>query len=274
MFEAKLQKASLLKKLIDAIRELVTDAPFDCSESAMSLQAMDGSHVALVSMRLGSGIFDTYRCDRTINIGLSTKNMATALKCAGNDDTCLIRYDENADDSVTLSFVDDKHRRKQDITMKLMDIDTEHLGVPDQKYSAIIEMSSNEFKKVMGDLSSFSDTVTITASKGQVVFESGAGESGQNVVTFNSDEEVRDDMSDDGDKKNETAVTITVTENVKLGFSVKYFNHFAKASSLSNRVRLSMTNRVPIVVEFGIEDDGFLKFYLAPKIDEDNEMED
>jgi hypothetical protein len=40
MFEAKLQKASLMKKLIDAIRDLVSDAPFDCSESAMSLQVI------------------------------------------------------------------------------------------------------------------------------------------------------------------------------------------------------------------------------------------
>jgi proliferating cell nuclear antigen len=38
MFEAKLSKASLLKKLVDGIKELVSDAPFDCSESAMTLQ--------------------------------------------------------------------------------------------------------------------------------------------------------------------------------------------------------------------------------------------
>lgn len=158
--------------------------------------------------------------------------------------------------------------------MKLMDIDAEHLGVPDQKYSAIIEMSSAEFKKVVGDLSSFSDTVTINATKGQVIFESGAGESGQNVVTFNSDEEVKDEMDDEGDKEDDQGVMISVTENVKLSFSVKYFIHFAKATTLAPRVRLSMTNRVPVVVEYQIEDDGFLKYYLAPKIDEENEMED
>lgn len=38
MFEAKLSKASLLKKLIDAIKDLVNDAPFDCSEHSMCLQ--------------------------------------------------------------------------------------------------------------------------------------------------------------------------------------------------------------------------------------------
>ncbi|VDM85370.1 unnamed protein product [Strongylus vulgaris] len=52
MFEAKLANAALLKKIIEAIKDLVTDAPFDCSESAMCLQAMDSSHVALVSLKL------------------------------------------------------------------------------------------------------------------------------------------------------------------------------------------------------------------------------
>lgn len=40
MFEAKLAKAALLKKLIDAIKELVSDAPFDCSENSMCLQVL------------------------------------------------------------------------------------------------------------------------------------------------------------------------------------------------------------------------------------------
>lgn len=40
MFEAKLGQAALLKKVIEAIKDLVTDAPFDCSENALCLQVM------------------------------------------------------------------------------------------------------------------------------------------------------------------------------------------------------------------------------------------
>ncbi len=38
MFEAKLSASALLKKIIEAIKDLVTEAPFDCSENAMCLQ--------------------------------------------------------------------------------------------------------------------------------------------------------------------------------------------------------------------------------------------
>lgn len=47
---------------------------------------------------------------------------------------------------------------------------------------------------------------------------------------------------------------------------------FAKASSLSSVVKLSMSKDLPLVVEYTFDDIGHLKFYLAPKI-EDEEME-
>lgn len=122
-----------------------------------------------------------------------------------------------------------------------MDIDAEHLGVPDQKYAAVIDMDSNEFQKVVTDLAPFSDTISIAASKGQVVFEASGGENGGNVVTYNSENEVDEEMKDEENKEGETgSVQISVNENVKLSFSIKYLTQFAKATRLSNRVRLSM----------------------------------
>ena len=55
MFEARLEQGALLKKLLDAVKELVTDANFDCSATGFGLQAMDSSHVSLVSMMVREG---------------------------------------------------------------------------------------------------------------------------------------------------------------------------------------------------------------------------
>ena len=46
-----------------------------------------------------------------------------------------------------------------------MDIDSEHLGIPDQDYSVVCEMPSNEFQKTCRDLAMFSDSINITATK-------------------------------------------------------------------------------------------------------------
>ena len=71
MFEAKLVKGEIWKKVIDAIKDLIQEATLDCSENGISLQAMDTSHVSLVSLLLRSEGFETYRCDRNINLGLN-----------------------------------------------------------------------------------------------------------------------------------------------------------------------------------------------------------
>ena len=260
MFEAKLANAALLKKIVEAIKDLVTDAPFDCTENAICLQAMDSSHVALVSLNLASSLFETYRCDRTINLGMSFANMAKALKCANNDDTCMIRYEE--DDNVTFSFEDTKRGRTQEVTVRMMDIDNEHLGIPDQEYAAVVTLPAADFQKTCRDLAMFSDSLIITVTKAGVEF-AGKGETGSSVVNF----------APSGSVDDENSVAITVTEPVNVNFSIKYMNHFTKATSLANKVKLSMSNELPIVVEYPIDEDStsYLRFFLAPKIQEDEE---
>lgn len=45
-----------------------------------------------------------------------------------------------------------------DFEMKLMDIDSEHLGIPDAEYQSIVRMPSTEFARICKDLSSIGDT--------------------------------------------------------------------------------------------------------------------
>lgn len=79
--------------------------------------------------------------------------------------------------------------------MKMMDIDSEHLGIPEQDYSVVISMPSSEFQKTCKDLSMFSDSLNITATKSGVTF-SGKGDTGSSVVQYSNsssadDEKVR-----------------------------------------------------------------------------------
>lgn len=71
MFEARLLKSGQLKKILEAIKELLKEATFDCSDSGIQLQAMDDAHVSLVSMCLKSTGFDKFRCDRNLSMGIN-----------------------------------------------------------------------------------------------------------------------------------------------------------------------------------------------------------
>merc|ERR1712157_152991 len=83
----------------------------------------------------------------------------------------------------------------------------------------------------------------------------------------NDDETQMDEDDDDEDLEN--AVMITLEEQVTQTFSLRYLNNFTKATGLSDKVTLSMGAEVPLQVTYKIGDFGSLRYYLAPKIDDD-----
>ena len=54
----------------------------------------------------------------------------------------------------------------------------------------------------------------------------------------------------------------------------RYLNLFNKASTLANQVVLYLSHDTPLCVEYKIENLGSLKFYLAPKINDEEEMKE
>ncbi len=56
----------MIKKILEAIKELVTEANFDCTNSGIALQAMDTSHVSLVGLFLRADGWEHFRCDRCV----------------------------------------------------------------------------------------------------------------------------------------------------------------------------------------------------------------
>eukprot|EP00891_Asterochloris_glomerata_P005635 jgi/Astpho2/5635/fgenesh1_pm.00079_%23_40_t len=262
MFEARLSEAALLKKLLEAVKELVTDANFDCSGTGFQLQAMDSSHVSLVSLSLRSDGFEHFRCDRNLSMGMNLNNMAKMLKCAGNDDVITMKAEDNGD-TVTFMFESKNQERISDFELKLMDIDSEQLGIPDTDYAATVKMPSAEFQRICKDLSSIGDTVNISVTKDGVKFST-SGDIGSANITVRQNNAV---------DKPEEATDIDLNEPVSLTFALRYLNSFAKATPLSPVVVLSMSKELPVVVEYRIADMGYVRFYLAPKI-EDEEMED
>ena len=160
MLEARLEQSSVFKKVVDAIKDLVQDCNFDCNDSGIALQAMDNSHVALVSMLLTSAAFEPFRCDRNISLGINLGSLTKVLRAAGSEDVFTIKA-EDAPDVVNITFESKGADRISEYDIKLMDIDQEHLGIPDTEYSATITMPAAEFQRICRDLSALSESGTI-----------------------------------------------------------------------------------------------------------------
>ncbi|KAI9360457.1 proliferating cell nuclear antigen, C-terminal domain-containing protein [Zopfochytrium polystomum] len=261
MLEATIDQAATLKKILDAVKELVSDGNFDCSDNGIALQAMDNSHVALVALLLRAAAFSPYRCDSALSLGINLSSLSKIMRCANNDDSVTISAD-SAKDALKLTFEAKKQDRISEYELKLMDIDAEHLGIPDTPYEAVVKMSSAEFQRICRDLSILSESIIIDVTKEGIKF-SAAGDLGSGAVFVKSGASIDDDE--------DTSTTINLTSPVSLTFSLKYLMNFTKATPLSATVSLSMSNEVPLLVEYKVSEVGHIRYYLAPKIGDDEE---
>ena len=98
--------------------------------------------------------------------------------------------------------------------------------------------------------------VAIEATKEGVKFAC-TGDIGNGSVTLRSHTNL--------DKPDQN-VEIELTEPVALTFSLKYLVNFCKASGLSNTVKLCLSNEVPLLVQYELSSNSYLRFYLAPKV--------
>lgn len=119
-------------------------------------------------------------------MGMNLASMAKILKCANNDDTLTMKAQDNAD-TVTFMFESQNQEKVNkrssnrfirrnlmhllvslqvsDYEMKLMNLDQEHLGIPETNYACIVRMPSMEFARICRDLSQFGENVVIACTK-------------------------------------------------------------------------------------------------------------
>jgi len=256
--EAQLQQAALLKKVVDAMKDLCKDVNFDCSERGMQVQSMDSSHVALVSLLLRESAFSEFKCERPTSLGMNVESLAKILKMCGPGDSLKIKWMSDAD-MVNFQCEAGGDDRISDFDLKLMQIESEHMEIPEQHYKVTAKLPSNEFQKICRDLKEFGETMQVKASKEGITF-SVAGDVGAGNVML---------KPRDSDRPEEK-VALTVQEPVTATFALRYLVNFAKAAPLSGSVELGLGPDAPLLVKYDLETtaNGHMQFYLAPKIDD------
>merc|ERR1711977_433834 len=109
-------------------------------------------------MMLKAESFSPYRCDRNVALGLNLTSLTKVLRAAQNEDILTIKA-EDAPDVLNLVFESSESDRLSEYDLKLMDIDQEHLGIPDTEYAATISMPSSEFSRICRDLMALSKSL-------------------------------------------------------------------------------------------------------------------
>merc|ERR1712013_674185 len=69
-----------------------------------------------------------------------------------------------------------------DFDLKLMQIESEHMEIPEQHYKVIARLPSSEFQKICRDLKEFGETMQVSASKEGIKFSVQGDVGGGNVM--------------------------------------------------------------------------------------------
>lgn len=259
MVEIVFHEASLFKKIIDSLKALgLEDITFDCNTDGMTMQGMDVGHVALISIELPGDMFSTYKCTDTLSISFNVERLMIVLKSAGPNDGLTIMT-QSGDDGIEMQLNSPNDDKSTRFRLKRIDVQNESVAIPEHSYRAKLGLGSNGFSQLVKSLSQVDDAVRVRCTEGSISF------SVQDALidattTFNAGV-----IHEDADEE----VDVDVTESCRVDYSLRYLKAIAAAAPLSARVQLCFSPHFPLLVEYTLADGGFVRFYLAPKVEED-----
>ncbi|KAH0795218.1 proliferating cell nuclear antigen [Histomonas meleagridis] len=263
MVEIVFHQASFFKRIVDSLKDLVEDVTFNCDSDGMTLQAIDVSHVSLISIELPAETFSTYTCTEPLELSFNVGTLIKVLKSAGSNDLLTIKTDhQNEDIEIQINSPNDEKSTR--FKLKPVDVQKEPVSIPMHQYRAKLSLGSDGLTKLVKSLSEVNDSVTVNCTDGSVSFS--VSDSLVDAITTYSTGEVPGNMDED--------VEVNVSESCRVSYALRYLKAISAESGLASRVTLHFSPNFPLLVEYQLNEGGFVKFYLAPKVDEDGSDEE
>jgi proliferating cell nuclear antigen len=273
----RFKTADTFKNLIFTIKDVIDKANLKCTKDGIVLQAMDGALVALVDLAIEKTSLKKYVCEQAMDYGLNIDQLSKILKACSKNDKLTISSHKSQDH---LEIKIEGNAKIATYKLSLLDIEQDTISFPDVDFQGIATVLSTQFNKICSSLSIMAekeDAIIISMKPEGLSFESSNGVmcTGQmEIITREMYESSKDEMEDEGERKSEDEEEvdetqfskIDLTEDVvKATFSLKYLTIFSKAFSLSKNVTFKLFGELPIMIEYIIDDFGYLRFYLAQR---------
>lgn len=258
------QFASIMKNL----KNFSQDVEFVVSEDGVYTQGMDGSHCCLFEMILKSNWFDKFETDKRYVLGLNCELLAKVLNCLEQSQKIMMQYTEDRDDLfISLSPNDGESSIVKVFHLPLIDIESNLLEIPETEYSADIAMSSDDFGKLVNQLSIFGKDIRFELSDSIKV--TGKGDDGTMSAIIKEDD----------------IFMYAAEEDMEL--SLEYAGGFivmmTAFSKLNKKIQIHFSEEMPMKIQYGLDnfmdededdeeetkDKNFIRFFLAPKVHDD-----
>lgn len=236
-------QASAFKAAFEVLKDILNDVNIYFDNVGMRILTLDTARVALVDFELQADNFEEYECTNPIVAGVNVTNMFKLLKTISNTDT--LSMELNNRDSLKITIENPTKKTCTKFDLKLLDIDEDHIEVPDIPIATVTILSSVDFQRICRDMNNLSTEIEIKRKENSLV------------------------ISCSGDFANQETVIdcVDVVNSIYSGvYSLKYLNIFTKATGMCSNVQLmqEVDNRF-LILQYNVANLGEVRFYLATK---------
>lgn len=244
VFMIRTVKASPFRTLIDALKDILTEANIEVDKNGMSVMAMDGTHTILVNMRLYADRFDEFYCERKCILGVNMMNFNKMVKQIKNEESLVLFMERSNTSRLGIRIMNGEKQMVTTKYMNLMELDIKPMDVPAAHFPSVITMPSTDFQNIIKDLSQLGDKVEIKTAENELIFRLEGGE-------FGSQETV-------------CILPMSHSEIIQGYFLLKPLTLFTKCTGMSSSNMIHLKNNYPIVIEYSVSGLGEIKLALAP----------
>lgn len=257
LIEIKTVQASAFRILVEALKEILTDANFEIDETGIKMIAMDSSHTVLVHLKLTSDKFESYKCVEKRIIGINMINLFRIIKTMNNNDTLVLFLEKSNDSVLGIKIENSEKNTTSTFRLNLMDLNEDTITIPPATFESVITMPSADFQKIIRDMHNYADFIDIKSVEDHLIFSCKGDFCSQETIM------------------GETSTGMNFIENQKPDqiiqgiFALKHLVLFGKCTNLCNSIQMFLKNDYPLIIKYTVASLGEIKLCLAPKCDND-----
>jgi proliferating cell nuclear antigen len=246
------------RTLMTALKDILLETNISFQPDGIRIINMDKSHTILVHLYLAASNFEFYECKKEkIIIGVNMFHLFKLINSIDNDDTLTIYIEEdNYYDGIVshlaLKFENGDIKQCKTQKLKLIEPEQDELEVPDVKFTSIINLPSQDFQKIIRDLSCISDKLEIKSVGNELIFKCQGQFASAEIHRAESDGSMEFIMKPDSSKV------------IQGEFSLKNLGYFIKCTNLCSQIEMYLENDLPLVVKYDVASLGSIRLCLVP----------
>ena len=246
------------RTLMTALKDILLETNISFQPDGIRIINMDKSHTILVHLYLAASNFEFYECKKEkIIIVVNMFHLFKLINSIDNDDTLTI-YIENSDyydgivSHLALKFENGDIKQCKTQKLKLIEPEQDELEVPDVKFTSIINLPSQDFQKIIRDLSCISDKLEIKSVGNELIFKCQGQFASAEIHRAESDGSMGFVIKPDSSKI------------IQGEFSLKNLGYFIKCTNLCSQIEIYLENDLPLIVKYDVASLGSIRLALVP----------